>query len=100
MKHLKTGVAALALVGGLTFALATNGMKRTDPTEKWFLYQPTLPGGEANPENYVPTPNNGQDVPSCNSQTQNLCAIRTQPQQADSMLPNLDIDASQTRFKP
>lgn len=100
MIKFKTMVTAIAVIGGLTMALASNGMKKADPTaQKWFYYDPQQSGAEGNPENYTPTGNDGQDVPTCNQQTQNLCAIEAIPEQSNPDQPDL-TQVSQSRYKP
>lgn len=99
MINFKRAITAVAVVGGLTMAVASNGMKRTDPqSQKWFLYDPMSGGGINNPENYTPTGNDGQDVPSCNEPQGPLCAIEATPDQTNPNQPDL-ATVSQSRKK-
>lgn len=97
MVKFKTMVTAVAVIGALTMALASNGMKKANPTEKWFLYD-SQAGGINDPAAYTPTGNNGQDVPTCNEPSGERCAIEAVPDETNPDQPDLS-QVSETRLK-
>lgn len=91
MLKFKTMVTAVAVIGGLTMALASNGMKKADPTtQKWFLYDPQ-PGQENvnDPANYTLTASGGTTVPTCDASNGTRCAIEAQPDQTNPSQPDM-----------
>lgn len=97
MIKFKTMITALAVIGGLTMALGSNGMKKADPSQKWFIYD-SQAGGTDDPTAYSPTGNDGQDEPTCNEEHGQLCAIQAAPDQTNPDQPDLN-QVSHTRLK-
>ncbi|MCT4317816.1 peptide ABC transporter substrate-binding protein [Elizabethkingia anophelis] len=80
MKRLKMNlfaIVALAIAAvTMSFKMANNS---TLAGEKWFEYtDETGDGNPNNAQNYVLTPSNGANPPSCPTGTDEICAVKAQ----------------------
>lgn len=91
MIKFKTMVTAIAVIGGLTMALASNGMKKADPTtQRWFTYDPQPNQDDVNdPANYTLTANGGITEPTCHADNGPRCAIEAEPDQTNPSQPDM-----------